>query len=188
MSETAAPSSGRHLPQGYFTGTTPILVVMGVSGCGKTTLSQLLAKRLGWELAEGDDFHSQANINKMSHGIPLTDQDRWPWLDRIRSWIDDHKQAGKPAIVTCSALKRSYRSKLTVPGLAFVYLEGDYNTILARMQARKGHYMKPDMLRSQFDTLEPPTPPEPYIDVDISSSTSPESTCATALELLGLSK
>ncbi|BDR55249.1 gluconokinase [Bombiscardovia apis] len=185
MGSSSTPTSQSYLPEHYFQGQTPVLVVMGVSGCGKTTISRLLAQALGWDLAEGDDFHSQANINKMAHGIPLTDQDRWPWLERIRDWIDQHTRDSKPAIVTCSALKRSYRDKLVVPGLAFVFLDGDYDTILARMRKRQGHYMKADMLCSQFETLEPPQPGEPHIQVGVGDDTTAQQSANTALQLLG---
>ena len=134
----------------------PALVIMGVCGSGKTTLAGILAQRLGWDLAEGDEFHPAANVAKMSAGTPLTDEDRWPWLDRIAGWIHDHTAAGIPGIVTCSALKRIYRERLSGPNVVFVHLIGSHDLIAQRLAARKGHYMPPSLLASQFATLEEP--------------------------------
>jgi len=148
----------------------PVLVVMGVSGCGKSTVAGLLAGRLGWDLAEGDDMHPAANIAKMSAGHPLDDADRWPWLARIAEWIHTRTTAGRPGIVTCSALKRSYRDMLRGPSVVFVYLAGSRELIARRLTARHGHFMPAALLDSQFATLEPPGPDEQAITVDITGS------------------
>ena len=131
---------------------------MGVSGSGKTTVATALAQRLRWEFAEADTFHSAANVEKMRSGIPLTDADRWPWLDAIAARIEKARQGGKPLVVTCSALRRAYRDRLRGhhDDVRFVFLRGDFATIAARMAGRTGHYMPPSLLRSQFDTLEEP--------------------------------
>ena len=134
------------------------IVVMGVSGCGKTTVASRLAQRLGWEFAEADTFHSSANVQKMQCGTPLTDADRWPWLDGIAAWIDAKRREGRHCIVACSALKRAYRERLANghQDVRFAYLRGSYETIAARMAGRSGHYMPLSLLQSQFDTLEEP--------------------------------
>jgi gluconokinase len=150
---------------------TAVLVIMGVSGSGKSTVAGLLAGRLGWELAEGDDMHPRANIDKMAAGHPLDDQDRWPWLAKIAEWIREHIDAGQPGVVTCSALKRSYRDVLRGNGVVFVYLAGTHDQIAARMVARHGHFMSVEMLDSQIATLEPPTADEhDVITVDVTGS------------------
>lgn len=137
---------------------TSCIVVMGVSGCGKSTVSEILAARLGWDLAEADRFHSERNIEKMKSAIPLTDADREPWLDAIADWIVARRDAGRRCVVACSALKRIYRERLARghAGVRFVHLVGAYDAIAARMSDRTGHYMPLTLLRSQFDTLEPP--------------------------------
>jgi gluconokinase len=134
------------------------IVVMGVSGCGKTTVASRLAQRLGWDFAEADAFHSAANVGKMQSGIPLTDADRWPWLDGIAAWIEGKRHEGRHCIVACSALKRAYRERLANghDDVRFVYLRGAYETIAARMAGRSGHYMPLSLLQSQFDALEEP--------------------------------
>jgi carbohydrate kinase (thermoresistant glucokinase family) len=147
-----------------------ILVVMGVSGCGKSTVAGLLAGRLDWPFAEGDDFHSEHNVAKMRSGHPLTDADRAPWLRAIRAWIDEQHGAGRSAIVTCSALKRSYRDILRGADVVFVYLRGDREQIARRMGARHGHFMPTGLLDSQFADLEPPGPDENAVTIDISRS------------------
>jgi len=144
-----------------------VLVVMGVSGSGKTTVGSLVAGRLGWRYAEADAFHSEANVAKMAAGHPLTDDDRWPWLAAIAAWIDDRIARREAGVVTCSALKRSYRKLLTRPEVAFVYLEGSHELIAQRLAARRGHFFKADMLASQFADLEPPAPDEPAVTVPI---------------------
>ncbi|WP_067483186.1 gluconokinase [Actinomadura hibisca] len=146
-----------------------VVVVTGVSGSGKTTVGELLAERLGWEYAEADDFHPPANITKMRAGTPLTDADRRPWLHAIGAWIDGRLAAGAPGVVTCSALKRSYRDLLTGgrERVLLVYLDGDKELIARRISARSGHFFKPEMLDSQFRDLEPPAPDEPVVRVPI---------------------
>lgn len=142
---------------------------MGVSGCGKTTIGQMLADELNCPFFDADDFHPPENIEKMSNGIPLTDTDRAPWLSRLQALIHRNRAGG--IVLACSALKRRYRDQLRQDndGLQFVYLHGDFDTIWARMQARQNHYMKPEMLHSQFAALEPPGPDE-AIWVEITSS------------------
>jgi gluconokinase len=137
---------------------TTILLIMGVAGCGKTTTAMRLAKRLGWQFRDGDTFHPAANIAKMSAGQPLNDDDRWPWLDAIGDWIDDHRRKRIPAIVTCSALKRVYRQRLMQqrPEVRLVYLKGSKELIGERMGRRRNHFMPPALLDSQFATLEEP--------------------------------
>ena len=119
----------------------PVLVVMGVSGCGKSTVAGILAGQLDWDLAEGDDLHPEANVAKMAAGVPLTDEDRWPWLDVITEWIADHTAAGWPGAVTCSALKRAYRDKLAGPNVVFVHLAGAKDIVEQRLAARLNHFM-----------------------------------------------
>ena len=133
-----------------------VIVILGVSGSGKTTLGQLLAAELGWPFFDADEFHPPANIEKMSQGIPLTDEDRWPWLDAIRAHIELLAARGENGVVTCSGLKQMYRERLQAAGVRFVFLKGDYALIEARMKARN-HFMRPDMLASQFAALEEPT-------------------------------
>ena len=147
----------------------PILVVMGVAGTGKSTVAGLLAERLNWELQEGDDLHPPANVAKMSAGIPLDDQDRWPWLDAIAAWIASKRERGEPGVVTCSALKRSYRDRLRGPNVIFVFINGPRAVIEARMASRKDHYMPPALLDSQLATLEPPTSDENVLQVNLSA-------------------
>ncbi len=144
-----------------------IVVVMGVSGSGKTTIGAMLAGRLGWEYAEADDFHPRANVDKMHAGIPLTDEDRWPWLERIAGWIDDEIAADRSAVVTCSALKRAYRNLLSRPGNRLVYLEGSKELISRRLTARHGHFFPAALLDSQFRDLEPPGSDEDPIVVSL---------------------
>ncbi|MEU1477523.1 gluconokinase [Streptomyces sp. NPDC001668] len=150
--------------------TPKVVVVMGVAGTGKTTIGPLLAARLGVPYAEGDDFHPPANIAKMSAGTPLTDDDRWPWLDAIGSWA--HGRAGLGGVVSCSALKRSYRDRLRAeaPGVVFVHLAGDRSLIEDRMSHRQGHFMPTALLDSQFATLQPLQEDEAGVVVDVSGS------------------
>jgi gluconokinase len=145
------------------------LVVMGVSGSGKSTIADRLAARLGWRYEDGDRFHPPANVAKMSAGQPLTDEDRWPWLQAIADEIDHLAAAGQRAVIACSALKRSYRNIL-VHGrddVRIVFLNGTQDLIAERLAARKGHFMPPGLLASQFKTLEPPQPSERPITVSI---------------------
>jgi gluconokinase/shikimate kinase len=144
-----------------------VLVLMGVSGCGKSTIAALLAGRLGWPFAEGDDLHPAANMAKMHAGRPLTDDDRRPWLERIAAWIDEQVAAGRSAIVACSALKHRYRDLLRREQVTFVYLHGDYEQIASRLATRHGHFMPAALLESQFADLEPPTADEQAITVDV---------------------
>jgi len=132
------------------------LVVMGVSGTGKSTIAQALHARLGWEFAEGDEFHPQANVDKMASGRPLMDEDRWPWLEALAAWTAERDAAGTPTLLTCSALRRSYRDLLRRGGAGtwFVHLVGDKGLLLERMSSRE-HFMPPSLLESQLDTLEP---------------------------------
>jgi len=127
---------------------------MGVSGAGKTAIAGILAKRLRWDFAEGDELHPGTNVAKMSAGIPLTDEDRWPWLARVADWIRDHIMAGIPGIITCSALKRVYRDKLARDNVVFVHVIGSQDAIAGRLAARTDHYMPASLLESQFATLE----------------------------------
>jgi gluconokinase len=156
------------IPDGYLRDAAPILVVMGVCGCGKTSVATAIAERQGWDSAEADDFHPQANIDKMAAGIPLTDDDRWGWLDKLAAWIREHVESGKPGVLTCSALKKVYRDKLRLPGVVFVYLSGDYDTVMKLLSHRSGHFMKPAMLDSQFAILEPPSADEVHLTIDLS--------------------
>src|SRR5262245_16123634 len=135
-----------------------IIILMGVSGVGKTTIGQLLARELNWQFYDGDDFHPQANIDKMKSGIPLSDNDRVVWLTALRTLLDGLLQEQRSAVLACSALKRSYRERLQSDkkNVHFVYLKGDYTLIRQRLQQRHGHFMSTDLLASQFATLEEP--------------------------------
>ncbi|WP_432195807.1 gluconokinase [Streptomyces sp. bgisy027] len=162
--------------------TPHVVVVMGVAGTGKTTIGPLLAARLGVPYAEGDDFHPPANIAKMSAGVPLEDDDRWPWLDAIGTWA--HGRAGLGGVVSCSALKRSYRDRLRAeaPGVVFVHLSGDRALIEDRMAHRQGHFMPTALLDSQFATLQPLRADEAGVAVDVAGS--PEEITERAVEAL----
>jgi len=143
------------------------VLVMGVSGCGKSTVGTLLAERLGVAFADADAFHPPANIAKMSAGVPLTDEDRWPWLDAIGAWLDARATVG--GIVTCSALKRVYRARLLEgrSGVRLLHLHGEPALIGARQAAREGHFMPSSLMTSQFATLEPPAPEEGCITLSV---------------------
>jgi gluconokinase len=159
------------------------VVVMGVSGAGKSTVGQLIAAQLGAPFRDADSFHPPANVTKMSSGQPLTDEDRWPWLRAIAAWIAEHRAAGTTCVVTCSALKRVYRDIVTDSQRAdvrIVYLKGDFQLIAARLAARKGHFMPPALLKSQFDTLQEPAADEHAIVAPIDAT--PEEIAARALE------
>jgi gluconokinase len=133
------------------------VVVMGVAGAGKSTIAEALSVALGWDMAEADQFHPSANISKMAGGIPLTDEDRWPWLRSIRDWMTSEAQAGKSTVLTCSALKQSYRKLLSEAAgrVVFVHLDGSPELLAERMGGREGHFMPPTLLPSQLATLEP---------------------------------
>ena len=149
------------------TGASLHLVFMGVSGSGKSTVARAVQERLGWEFAEGDDFHPPANVAKMAQGTPLTDTDRWGWLESLSVWTAERDAKGEPTIITCSALRRSYRDVLRRggEGTFFVHATGDKHMILERMNARD-HFMPPSLLESQLDTLEPLRADEHGMDVD----------------------
>jgi gluconokinase len=138
--------------------TTRFLIMMGVSGCGKTTVGQTLAENLGWDFYDADDFHPQKNIEKMANGIPLNDSDRAPWLASLHDLISNKLEADQPGVLACSALKERYRQKLLDGNqdVQIVYLKGSYDLIWSRMKDRTDHYMKPKMLESQFEALEEP--------------------------------
>ncbi|WP_044170098.1 gluconokinase [Kamptonema formosum] len=135
-----------------------IVIVMGVSGSGKSTIGRLLAASLNWNFSDADDFHPPANIEKMSRGIPLDDADRKPWLDRMQRAIDGWLEGDTNAVLACSALKASYRQSLLrdLQRMRLVYLKGSFELISHRLRSRQNHYMKADLLQSQFDTLEEP--------------------------------
>jgi ribose 5-phosphate isomerase A len=150
-------------------GRPPILVLMGVSGAGKSTVARELAARLGWSVEEGDALHPAANVAKMHAGIPLTDADRQPWLERVAAWIDGQRARKEPGIITCSALKRSYR-RIVIgarPEVRLVYLRGGRDLIAQRLAGRDGHFMPASLLQSQIDTLEEPQPDEDPLTVDV---------------------
>jgi gluconokinase len=149
--------------------TTTCLVIMGVSGSGKSTVARMLADRLDWPMAEADEFHSPANIAKMEAGVALTDADREPWLVSLRDWINVHAAAEQSTVATCSALKRSYRDLLRGADsrVRFVHLAGTREVIAARLAGRTGHFMPPSLLNSQFDDLEPLGPDEDGLTVDV---------------------
>ncbi|GAA4555934.1 gluconokinase [Pseudonocardia xishanensis] len=147
---------------------TTTLIVMGVSGSGKSTVAEELVRRTGWAFAEGDDLHPEANRRKMAAGHPLTDDDRWPWLRRVADWIGEQEAAGRSAVVTCSALRRAFRDVLREghPSVRFVHLAVDPADLRDRLAHRKGHYMPASLLQSQLDTLEPLGADEPGVTVD----------------------
>jgi gluconokinase len=135
-----------------------IVVLMGVCGSGKTTVGQALAERLHWRFFDADDFHPQANVEKMARGMPLTDDDRWPWFDRIVGELKRQHAAGTHVVVACSALKQVYRERLAQAGdVRFAYLKGSAATIAPRLAGRSGHFMPASLLTSQFATLEEPS-------------------------------
>jgi gluconokinase len=141
------------------------VVVMGVSGAGKSTIARRLADQLGWDFAEGDDLHPAANVAKMAAGHPLTDADRVPWLEAVASWIDGEIESGRHGVITCSALKRSYRDRLRRPQVLFVYLSVPRTELERRLKHRTGHYMPAGLLDSQLETLEPPAPDEAALTI-----------------------
>ena len=162
-----------------------IVIVMGVSGCGKSTVAKGLSTVLGWEFAEGDAFHPEANVEKMHGGTPLTDEDRWPWLESIGEWISAKEGRGESAVVTCSALRRVHRDLLRRgrPHVRFLHVTAESDAIRDRMEHRPGHYMPPSLLPSQLATLEPLADDEP--GVVISNEGSAAQVLDRALAALG---
>jgi gluconokinase len=159
-----------------------IAIVMGVTGSGKTTVGRLLAEQLGWTFADADDFHPRANVEKMERGVPLNDEDRAPWLDRLRIQVMDWIANGRSAVLSCSALKQAYRQELSVgPEVRFVYLKGSPELIAQRLRLRRGHFADEKILAGQFADLEEP---ETAVTVDISRT--PEKIAAEIRERLGL--
>lgn len=178
MSSTAAPAPAWGDP------VAPRIVVMGVSGCGKTTVGRALAARLRVNFVEGDALHSERNVAKMAAGIPLTDADRHGWLQAVAEQLNNSTAEANGVVASCSALKRRYRDLLRsgAPDLRFVFLHGDPALLAQRMAARPGHYMPPSLLQSQIDTLEPPQPDEHAIALDIAEP--PERLVNAALQRL----
>jgi gluconokinase len=145
-----------------------IIIIFGVSGAGKTTVGKLLAEELGWSFYEADDFHSRHNVEKMHAGIPLTDEDRWPWLESLRNLIQTCLAKGENSVLACSALKKTYRDRLRVSaGVQFVYLRGDFALVAEQLRHRRGHFMNPALLQSQFADLEEPQPSEKAVIVEL---------------------
>lgn len=145
-----------------------IVIIFGVSGADKTTVGKLLARELAWRFIEADDFHPATNINKMRSGHPLTDEDRWPWLERLRQQIERSLAAGENAVLACSALKRAYRDRLRVSHeVKFVFLRGDYALVEKQLRNRHRHFMNPALLRSQFADLEEPGPDEEALTIKL---------------------
>jgi ribose 5-phosphate isomerase A len=168
-------------------GSPPVLVIMGVSGAGKSTVAEELAARLGWAFEEGDSLHPEANIAKMHAGIPLTDADREPWLKRVAVWIDGQRTKKQPGIITCSALKRSYRQIIIDgrPEARLVYLRGGRELIARHLAGRDDHFMPASLLQSQIDTLEEPGPDEDPLIIDLGPP--PSEIAEAIIRLLGAS-
>ena len=160
------------------------IIVMGVSGCGKTTVAELIARNLSLAFRDGDSFHPPANIAKMKDGIALTDEDRGPWLAAIAGWIADNRERGETVVLACSALKRAYRDRLRDGhgDVRFIYLTGSKAQIAARLATRKGHYMPPSLLDSQLATLEPPGEDENPVTLSIAAM--PDAIAAGAIAAL----
>ena len=145
-----------------------IVIIFGVSGAGKTTVGELLARELGWHFLEADDFHPEVNIEKMRSGHPLTDEDRAPWLERLRDQIKRSLTAGERTVLACSALKRKYRQRLRVDDeVKLVFLRGSYALISEQLSHRRGHFFDPALLQSQFDDLEEPKPDESALTIEL---------------------
>ncbi len=162
-----------------------IVIVFGVSGAGKTTIGKLLAEQLRWRFYEADDFHPRANIEKMRSGCPLTDEDRWPWLERLREQITRSLAAKENAVLACSALKRAYRERLRVSHeVKFVFLRGDYALVEKQLRRRRAHFMNPELLRSQFADLEGPEPDEDVLTIELGRT--PEELVSEIKTKLGL--
>ena len=164
---------------------TDVIILMGIAGSGKSTIGKMLSERLGWQFYDGDDYHPKENVEKMKRGIPLTDDDRWPWLKAIKELIDSGLSKNQKSIIACSALKRSYRQYLKQDNedVAFVYLKGDDKTLRARISSRHGHFAGVDLLESQIETLE-----EPHNVVTVDISRKPEEITDYLIERLELSK
>jgi gluconokinase len=162
-----------------------VIVVMGVSGAGKTTIGQALADRLGWAFQDADDLHPRANILKMAAGHPLNDEDRVPWLAALRDWIASHLRSGQPAVLAASLLRRAYRDQVIAadPRVALVDMTGAPDLLRDRMNHRQGHFMAPHMLDSQLASLEAPAPDEHPIEIDVSGA--PADTVARIVGTLG---
>ena len=163
-----------------------VLVVMGVSGSGKSTIGTQLAIKLGWEFEDGDWFHPARNVEKMHSGHPLTDEDRWPWLNAIAAFIDASRSAGRHVVIACSALKKSYRAIIVGDraDVRLVYLKGDIELIARRIATRHEHFMPRALLQSQFDALEQPGPEEKAIIVSVAPP--PRAIVAQVLSALGV--
>ena len=145
-----------------------IVIIFGVSGAGKTTIGKLLAHELGWRFIEADDFHPAANVKKMRSGRPPTDEDRWPWLERLHEEIKRSIDVGESAVLACSALKRAYRDRLRASeGVKFVFLRGNYALVEKQLRNRRHHFMNPDLLQSQFDDLDEPESHEDVLTVQL---------------------
>ena len=145
-----------------------VIIIFGVSGAGKTTIGKLLARDLRWRFIEADDFHPAANIEKMRSGHPLTDNDRWPWLEQLRQQIERSLSARENAVLACSALKRAYRDRLHVSDeIKFVFLRGDYALVQKQLRTRHAHFMNAALLQSQFDDLEEPEPDENVLTIEL---------------------
>jgi gluconokinase len=163
-----------------------IVILFGVSGAGKTTIGKMLADQLGWTFYEADDFHPLANVEKMHSGRPLTDEERWPWLERLRDQIARSISAKEEAVLACSALKRAYRERLRVSeDVKFVFLRGDYALIEKQLHGRRGHFMSPALLRSQFADLEEPGSNEDALTIELGRT--PEKPVEEIKTKLGLS-
>jgi gluconokinase len=148
-----------------------VIIIFGVSGAGKTTVGELLARELDWHFYEADDFHSRANIAKMRRGLPLTDEDRWPWLENLRELIKRYVVANENAVLACSALKRVYRNHLRVSAeVKLIFMRGDYALVAGQLRHRRGHFMNPGLLRSQFADLEEPQPKEEVLTIELGRS------------------
>ena len=160
-----------------------VVVVIGPAGAGKTTVGQALARQLGWPFHDGDDLHSAASIAKMTRGEPLTDADRWPWLDAIHERIARYERAGEPAVIACSALKQTYRDRLRagLTEVRFVYLDASAALLEERLETRAGHFMKREMVRTQLADLEPPRHA-----LTIDASCSPDQIVASIRRALGI--
>ena len=146
-----------------------MVIVMGVSGCGKSTVGALLAQHLGWTFEDADWFHPASNVDKMHKGVPLTDEDRWPWLDAVAAWIDKARGSGGHGVIACSALKRRYRDVLIGEraDVRLIYLKGGEELIARRLSTRHEHFMPRSLLHSQFEALEEPGPDENPITASI---------------------